>query len=872
MNPATWLRHLLVAVVPLAISNLALAGPVPSWSPTPTAMITDTPTPGPTTTATSIASPTPTTTVTSIPSPTPTTTVTSIPSPTPAPPAPTASLPPPPTPTPTRPPAATIDLIWERTGTSSLSDVALSSAVVLDVVLTAGPGGSIGAGVSVDYGQAAATLDVTDFASTPGGALPIMLGTTTDTGSLVGNINSVGFTALGDGLAAGESHVLGTITFHRARLTGGAFEIRVGTLSPTDGVLDLIGNLITAETVFNSAYLVVDGPTATPTPPTPTPTPLAPTPTPRPPTPTDPAATIDLIWERTGTSSLSDVALSSAVVLDVVLTAGPGGSIGAGVSVDYGQAAATLDVTDFASTPGDALPIMLGATTDTGSRVENINSVGLSVNPGNGLANGESHVLGTITFHRARLIGGEFEIRVSASSGTDGVLDLVGNLITAETVFNSAYLVVDGPTATPTPPTATEAPPQTPTATPLAPTPTPPQPTPTGPLATIDLIWERTGTSSLSDVAISSAVVLDVVLTAGPVGSLGAGVSVDYGQGAATLDVTDFASTPGDALPIVLGVPTDTGSRVENITSVGFGTTPGNGLAAGESHVLGKITFHRARLIGGEFEIRSDTLGPTDAVLGLDGSNITNGTVFNSAYLFVDGPTTTPTPSWIPTATPTGPPPLPTPTGTPTATPSSYPGGFLPLPTPTGTPTATPSPIATAIPTGTPTPTATAPPTATATPTAIATAPPIGDRSPPITPAPESACRCVPRTVVPAGNLAVLRDLADGGAQSEQTRSVGVVLTVEEREPGACRPRESAESIALRLEMVDDDGDVILDETRSGLICDRLVGQQTFDATYDVRNCPGSVVPDRNSKGTVHVIATTEDGELAVQRTIECHR
>jgi hypothetical protein len=867
MNPARWVRHLLIAVVPLAISNLALAGPVPSWSPTPTATITDTPTPGPTTTVTSIPSPTPTTTVTSIPSPTPTTTVTSIPSPTPTPPTPTPPPPPPPTPTPptptpTRPPAATIDLIWERTGTSSLSDVALSSAVVLDVVLTAGPGGSIGAGVSVDYGQAAATLDVTDFASTPGGALPLVLGAPSDTGSRVENINSVGLTALGDGLAYGESHVLGTITFHRTRLTGGEFEIRSDALGPTDGVLDLIGNLITAETVFNSAYLVVDGPTATPTPPPPTPTatPLAPTPTPPPPTPTGPAATIDLIWERTGTSSLRDVALSSSVVLDVVLTAGPGGSIGAGVSVDYGQFSATLDVTDFASTPGDALPIVLGATTDTGSRVENINSVGFAANPGNGLAAGESHVLGTITFHRARLIGGEFEIRVGTLSGTDGVLSLDGSLITAETVFNSAYLFVDGPTATPTPSTPTETPPQTPTATPLAPTPMPPQPTPTGPSATIDLIWERTGTSSLSDVAISSAVVLDVVLTAGPVGSLGAGVSVDYGQTAATLDVTEFASTPGDALPIMLGVPIDTGSRVENITSVGFATTPGNGLANGESHVLGKITFRRARLIGGEFEIGSDALSPTDAVLSLDGNNITNGTVFNSAYLFVDGPTTTPTPAWIPTATPTGPPPLPTPTGTPTATPTSYLGGFVPLPTPTGTPTATPSPIATATPTGTPTPT---PPLPTPT---------RDRRSPVLTPPPESACRCVPRTVVPAGNLAVLRDLADGGAQSEQTRSVGVVLTAEEREPGACRPRESAESIALRLEMVDDDGDVILDETRSGLICDRLVGQQTFDATYDVRNCPGSVVPDRNSKGTVHVSATTEDGELVVQRTIECHR
>ncbi len=72
--------------------------------------------------------------------------------------------------------------------------------------------------------------------------------------------------------------------------------------------------------------------------------------------------------------------------------------------------------------------------------------------------------------------------------------------------------------------------------------------------------------------------------------------------------------------------------------------------------------------------------------------------------------------------------------------------------------------------------------------------------------------------------------------------------------------------------MVDDDDDVILDETRTGLTCDRLAGQEKFEATYTVQNCKGSVAPDRNSKGEITVTATTDAGELVSIRTLECNR
>jgi hypothetical protein len=133
---------------------------------------------------------------------------------------------------------------------------------------------------------------------------------------------------------------------------------------------------------------------------------------------------------------------------------------------------------------------------------------------------------------------------------------------------------------------------------------------------------------------------------------------------------------------------------------------------------------------------------------------------------------------------------------------------------------------------------------------------------------------------VPSGNLAVLNKTTSLGKGSTQTKKVGVVLKARERTRGACRPGSSTDAFSLRLHMVDDNGDVILDETRTGLTCDRRVGQQKFMATYEVENCAGSEKPDRrskgkvtrSSKGKVTVTATTEDGELIASRTLKCNK
>ena len=338
--------------------------------------------------------------------------------------------------------SATIDLIWAGTGTNQINDVNTSSAITLRVILTAGPNGSQGAGVSVDYSEVLGTLAAIGYTSTPGGPLPLTLGTTIDTGSRIENINSACIpTWPCTGLAAGRSHQLGTVTFHKSQLFNGTLEIRSDADGPTDGVLDLAGREISATTTFNSAFLC-DGIASCPTP-APTPTPSAtPTLTPTP-SPTGPAsATIDLIWADTGTNEIRNAEPSSSITLQVILVAGPNGSAGGGISVDYSEVLGTLAAIGFRSTPGGPLPFTLGTTIDTGSRIENINSVSLPPYVGTGLTTaGQTHQLGTITFQASQPVAGRLEIRSDANGPTDGVLGLHGENLTPTTRFNSAYLL-----------------------------------------------------------------------------------------------------------------------------------------------------------------------------------------------------------------------------------------------------------------------------------------------------------------------------------------------------------------------------------------------------------------------------------------------
>jgi hypothetical protein len=173
--------------------------------------------------------------------------------------------------------SATIDLIWiDKTDPACtdasrrdcpqlgdvLSSVANSDQIGLAVLATAGPGGLLGAGVSVDYSGGLPILSVVDFGSLE---TPVLLtnhlGTTTNQPPFVDNINSVAVPYLGAGigLPPGQTAYLGTVSFHKYTSMNGVFEIAVGADGPvgTDGVLRLSDFAdITPTTTFNNAFVV----------------------------------------------------------------------------------------------------------------------------------------------------------------------------------------------------------------------------------------------------------------------------------------------------------------------------------------------------------------------------------------------------------------------------------------------------------------------------------------------------------------------------------------------------------------------------------------------------------------------------------------
>jgi hypothetical protein len=160
------------------------------------------------------------------------------------------------------------------------------------------------------------------------------------------------------------------------------------------------------------------------------------------------SATIDLFWNANGTDTISNVAASSSITLNVILTAGPNGSAGGGVSVDYSELVASGDFTVTAfSQPYELNPLgdSLGITTDTGTQIRNINAVD-DFNPPApfGLLAGQSYLMGTITFHNVTGVVGSFQVD-SLLTGTDGLSDGAWGNISGTSTYNSATAVVPEP-------------------------------------------------------------------------------------------------------------------------------------------------------------------------------------------------------------------------------------------------------------------------------------------------------------------------------------------------------------------------------------------------------------------------------------------
>jgi hypothetical protein len=153
------------------------------------------------------------------------------------------------------------------------------------------------------------------------------------------------------------------------------------------------------------------------------------------------SATIDLIWATSGTATTSVLASDTGIVLEVWITASTDGVQGGGMSVDYSTLCAGCVVASFTSMPGGELPIFLGSTIDTGSRIENFNAASFPPYSGIGLLDGDSHQFGTITFLSIGAAGA-FSLTSDVDGPSDDILNLSSLVISGTSTFNVASINV----------------------------------------------------------------------------------------------------------------------------------------------------------------------------------------------------------------------------------------------------------------------------------------------------------------------------------------------------------------------------------------------------------------------------------------------
>jgi len=160
------------------------------------------------------------------------------------------------------------------------------------------------------------------------------------------------------------------------------------------------------------------------------------------------SATVDLIWQSTGTDTISGLAISDSITLDVVITAGALGSNGGQVSIDYSLAVGSLTVTGFSNeAPGFWFMNPNGPPTDPGDDIiHSINAGSICGSFGTCLADTESHSIGTVTFRVDALGGGSLEIVpfLSIADG-DGVGTANPPPLSANPSFSSGFAVVPEP-------------------------------------------------------------------------------------------------------------------------------------------------------------------------------------------------------------------------------------------------------------------------------------------------------------------------------------------------------------------------------------------------------------------------------------------
>jgi hypothetical protein len=147
--------------------------------------------------------------------------------------------------------SSTIDLIWAATGTSNITGAQVTSAnIVLNVVLTAGPDGSRGGGLSVDYSDMLGDFAYVTGSNTPWG---IPAGPPVDD-PILGLVTDIGWGSFVD-IGVGNTQLIGTITFTSLpAYAGGTLTITSYVLKPgPDDLLNGFGAVENATSIFNSA-------------------------------------------------------------------------------------------------------------------------------------------------------------------------------------------------------------------------------------------------------------------------------------------------------------------------------------------------------------------------------------------------------------------------------------------------------------------------------------------------------------------------------------------------------------------------------------------------------------------------------------------
>ena len=115
-------------------------------------------------------------------------------------------------------------------------------------------------------------------------------------------------------------------------------------------------------------------------------------------------------------------------------------------------------------------------------------------------------------------------------------------------------------------------------------------------------------------------------------------MSVDYSTTVVDFDIVTFQSFQVAPLPISFGPPTDSGTQINSFQAFDFPPGP-KGLVAGESYLLGTITFHSVTGAAGSFQIDSVIVG-TDGLSDGNFVDITGTSTYNSSFVLTPEPGT----------------------------------------------------------------------------------------------------------------------------------------------------------------------------------------------------------------------------------------